>query len=68
MPTPKRPADKQVNFRLPVPVTLRLEAAAAVLGQSQARIIADAVAAYLDGLPAAKRRVIDEVLALRQKP
>jgi predicted DNA-binding protein len=63
----KASTDKQVNFRLPIPVTVRLEAAAAVLGVSQARIIADAVTVYLDALPATKRRVIDDVLAVRKK-
>lgn len=64
----KSAPERQVNFRLPVAVCLRLEAAAAVLGNSQARIIADAVTTYLDALPSVKRRVIDDVLAVRQKP
>jgi hypothetical protein len=49
-------------------VTQRLEAAGAVLGHSQAKIIADAVAVYLESLPPVKRRLIEEILAVRQKP
>jgi hypothetical protein len=46
---------------------VRLEAAAAVLGLTQTQIVADAVIAYIEAQPSAKRRVIDDVQALRQK-
>lgn len=70
--TPRRgatvPATRQVNFRLPTAVWQKLDAAAGVLGLPQSRIVADALQVYLDAMPAAKRRVIEETIALRQKP
>ena len=71
MPAAKRravtPASRQVNFRLPHDVWLRLDAVAGVLGLPQSRIVADALSLYYDSMPPAKRRVIDEAIALRQK-
>lgn len=69
MPSARRPpTTRQVNFRLPVEVWARLDAAAGVLGLPQSRIVSDALAVYFDAMPPAKRRVIDDALVLRQKP
>jgi predicted DNA-binding protein len=70
MPSPsaRRPATRQVNFRLPEPICQRLEAAAAVLKHTQAGIVTSALEAYLGALPAKDRQLIDMILARHQKP
>jgi hypothetical protein len=68
--SPRRPAarkTKQVNFRLPQDVWMQLTAAAGVLHLPQSRIVADALKVYFDAMPAAKRRVIEDAIGLRQK-
>jgi hypothetical protein len=60
-----RPKTRQVNFRLPMEVWHRLDAAAGALGLPQSRIVADALAVYFDAMPPDKRRTIDDVLAMR---
>ena len=64
-PTP--PKSRQVNFRLPNDVWLRLDAAAGVLGLPQSQIVADALKVWFDAMPAPKRRLIEDTIALRQK-
>ncbi len=72
-PAKRVPPDKpekqiQVNFRLPPELVQRIEAAAGVFGRPRERILAEAVTAWLNGLPAHDRQLIDAVLARRQKP
>jgi predicted DNA-binding protein len=62
------PRWKQVSFRLPGDVWLRLKATAAALGQSQAQIVKAALALYFEQLTPRERHAVDEVLAVRQKP
>lgn len=59
---------KQVNFRLPRATWQRLVAAAGVFGKPQWRIVTEALTAYFDSLPPAKRRALDEAIVYRQRP
>lgn len=65
---PRRAApSRQLNIRLPADIWNQLDAAAFVLGLPQSRIVMDSLKVYLDGLPAAKRRAIEDAIALRKK-
>jgi predicted DNA-binding protein len=57
----------QVNIRLPEKLQGRLEAASGAFGKSREQIVADALMAWLDGLPGHDRQLIDAVAARRQK-
>lgn len=61
------PKQKQVSFPIPGQTWLRLKAAAAVLGQSQAAIVSTALQQYFDALPAATRQLVDQILVVRDK-
>jgi hypothetical protein len=58
---------KQVNFRLPVPIYQRLNAAARALGVAQSRLVADSLQVFFDGLPAKDQQLVESILARKQK-
>ena len=62
------PRSHQVNFRLAHDSWIRLDVAAGVLGVPQSRLVAEALKLFFDNMPANKRRVIDDAIALRTKP
>jgi predicted DNA-binding protein len=63
----RRPTSRQVNFRLPFDTWQRLDAISDVLGFTQSQVITEAIATYLDAMAPAKRKIIEDVLALRKK-
>ena len=65
--TKRAPPTRQVNFRLPADVWARLAAMAGVLGQTQSRIVSDALQTYFRTLPSTTRQTIEQAMALRQK-
>ena len=61
---------KQASFRIPAEIVARLDAASAVLHRTQAGIVGDVLAKFLDSLPPKDKRLIDEIVArnVKQKP
>lgn len=58
---------QQSNFPLPDPIRKRLQVTADVLGQTQAKIVTDALQRYFDTMPADLRKHIDQTIAIRAK-
>lgn len=58
---------QQVSVRIPGPIWQRLTAATGVLGKSQAWIITAALQYYFDTFSPARRKLMEDVLAQRDK-
>jgi hypothetical protein len=58
---------RQVNVPLAAPLAQRLDAAVGVLGDSQAKIVSDALTLWFESLPPDTRHAIDLILAIRDR-